>query len=392
MRRPQLPLALLVLGREELEGERPLARRDEVADARCRRRARPWTEVLALRTAGGRVAVRGASTATARPGHAPPPGTPPAFRAAVSPRSTRSSTSRPRGSRRSATDAARLLAAARARRSPAASGSGRRSATGATARSRRRPTTRRRWSGPAPRWSCCTRARWCTTTTWTPPTPAAAGPSTHRPSRREHRERRLARRPRAVRRRRRDPARRPAAVLVRRAAAHAAGCPPTPWSHGPGLLRHHPQRGHHRPVPRRVGAGARRRPTSTGDDGCCATSPRSTPSSGRSTSAPRSPAATPRRPAALTGVRAAARRGLPAPRRPARRLRRPGRRPASPPATTSSRASAPCWSRWRSTAAPADGREALLDAALGTPLPPTRSSELRRHHRRLAAPTRRWRR
>ena len=35
------------------------------------------------------------------------------------------------------------------------------------------PTTR--WCGPARRWSCSTPARWCTTTTWTPPTPGAAG-------------------------------------------------------------------------------------------------------------------------------------------------------------------------------------------------------------------------
>ena len=42
--------------------------------------------------------------------------------------------------------------------------------------------TRTRWSGPAPRSSCCTPARWSTTTTWTPRTAAAAGPRRTAPS------------------------------------------------------------------------------------------------------------------------------------------------------------------------------------------------------------------
>ena len=55
-----------------------------------------------------------------------------------------------------------------------------------------------RRGGPAAglrrRWSCCTRARWSTTTTWTPPTYAGAGPATHRAFEQLHRDQRLGRR------------------------------------------------------------------------------------------------------------------------------------------------------------------------------------------------------
>ena len=77
---------------------------------------------------------------------------------------------------------------------------------------------------------------------------------------------RLVGRPRAVRRGRRDPARRPAAVLVRRAAARLRPAGRERRA-GAGVLRHHPQRGDHRPVPRHVGAGARRVRRRAGDAG-----------------------------------------------------------------------------------------------------------------------------
>ncbi len=84
-----------------------------------------------------------------------------------------------------------------------------------------------------------------------------------------------------------------------------AACPDDVVDDALAVLRHHAQRGHHRAVPRRVGAGARRRPTSTRRCGCCATSPRSTPSSARCTSAPRWPAPRP------DAARRARRFGLP---------------------------------------------------------------------------------
>ncbi len=65
------------------------------------------------------------------------------------------------------------------RRCGAASGCGRRSAGGVTARSAPRSPTRPRWCGRPRPSSFCTRARWSTTTTWTPPTPAAVDPRPH---------------------------------------------------------------------------------------------------------------------------------------------------------------------------------------------------------------------
>ncbi len=62
-------------------------------------------------------------------------------------------------------------------------------------------------------------------------------------------------------------------------------------------------------------------------------------------------------PGGALALRAAARRGLPAARRPARRLRRPRRSPASRPVTTWSRASARCWSPSRSTPPPPPTRD-----------------------------------
>ena len=81
-------------------------------------------------------------------------------------------------------------------------------------------------------------------------------PATHRAFEADAPTRRLARRPRAVRRRGGDPARRPAALLGRRAAA------PLRARLGPGragarAVRPVPLGGDHRPVPRRLGAGAR---------------------------------------------------------------------------------------------------------------------------------------
>ena len=175
-----------------------------------------------------------------------------------------------------------------------------------------------------------------------------ARPAGHPPRvRRRAPRRRLARRPGAVRRRRGDPARRPAAQLGRRAAAplRAARCRGVGRD---GRLRPVPLRGDRRAVPRRVGPGARAGRRRHRDDG-----------------------------AALQVGEVLHRAAAPHRRRPGRRRRRdPGRpelasasrwarrsscattcsassatptRPASRPATTWSRASAPCWSRWPST-------------------------------------------
>ena len=216
-RLPQLLLAGLVLGREELERERALAAAR--AARACSVRV-PWSWRTSLGS-GGAAPVRG-SVAACLGSHRERRRVGPRRRSATGSRrrSTPSSTSRPSGWRRWA-PTPRGWSPRRARRSPAASGSGRRSATGATSPSprRRRPTTTR-WSGPAPRWSCCTPAPWSTTTTWTPPTPGAAGRRPTARSRREHRARRLARRPRAVRRRRaRSCSATCCSSLVRRAAA-----------------------------------------------------------------------------------------------------------------------------------------------------------------------------
>ena len=78
--------------------------------------------------------------------------------------------------------------------------------------------------------------------------------------------RRLAWRPGAVRRVRGDPARRPAVELVRRAAAPLRAAP-GPRRTGARRLRPVPQRGDHRPVPRRVRAGPGGRRRGRRDDG-----------------------------------------------------------------------------------------------------------------------------
>ena len=87
-------------------------------------------------------------------------------------------------------------------------------------------------------------------------------PATHRAFEAAAPRARLVRQRRAVRRLRRDPARRPAAELVRRAAAHLRAARRA-GARRAGLLRPDPQRGGHRPVPRRLRPGPRRRPTST---------------------------------------------------------------------------------------------------------------------------------
>ena len=133
---------------------------------------------------------------------------------------------------------------------------------------RRGPTSRTRTPccAPAPRSSCCTPARWSTTTTWTPPTPGAADPppTARSPPRTG---RRLARRPGAVRRRRGHPARRPAALAGPTSCCAAAGCPADRVGAALERLRPVPHRGDHRPVPRRLGAGARPRRRRRRDDG-----------------------------------------------------------------------------------------------------------------------------
>ena len=148
-------------------------------------------------------------------------------------------------------------------------------------------------------------------------------PSTHRAFEAEHRDARLGRGPGAVRRGRGHPARRPAAVVGRRAA------PPVRLPADPGRararpLRPVPLRGDHRPVPRRLGAGARCRRRRRRDAGAALqvreVLRRATAAHRRRPR--RGHAGGPRRP---DRGRAAARRGLPAPRRPARRLRRPVR-------------------------------------------------------------------
>ena len=227
--RPQLALAGLVLGREELEGEGPLAGRDEVADA-GRALAGPVTRVVrgAMRhsdrcgPAGARaLSTRPAPTVGSRRDLAAASWDAAAFRAEVQSdaRGVRRRAGA-RGSSRSADDAARLVDAARA----AVSGGKRFRAAFCywgfrAVRETSGADEPARWCGPPPRSSCCTPARWCTTTTWTPRTPGAGRPATHRAFEARPPGAGLARRPGAVRRRRRDPARRPAAVLVRRAAA-----------------------------------------------------------------------------------------------------------------------------------------------------------------------------
>ena len=152
---------------------------------------------------------------------------------------------------------------ARASVTAAASASARRSATGASARWPHRHAARgdARCCGPARRSSCCTPARWCTTTTWTPPTPGAAVPRRTARSRPRTGRPGWTRQPDAVRRRGGDPARRPAADLGRRAAAHL-GLRLGPDRAGDGRLRPQPLRGG-RPAssstcPCRPAAGRRR--------------------------------------------------------------------------------------------------------------------------------------
>ena len=150
----------------------------------------------------------------------------------------------------------------RAPASRAASGSAPPSAGGVTRPCRPVRRRGRRCSARAPRWSCCTPARWSTTTTWTPPTPAGAGrPPTARFE---------AAAPRA-------PAGAASAEQYGASAAILLGDLLLCWSDellrtcglpadrvldAPGVLRPDPQRGRRRPVPRRLAprpAASRRR-------------------------------------------------------------------------------------------------------------------------------------
>ena len=258
-RAPQHLLAGLVLGREELERERPAALPKQVADAHALPPgSRHGAEDTGLRSPDDRAARRmGRRVGPER------------FRDDIEStlqdvRAHAGRLARPARSRRAAPGRARPH-----QHLAAASASGPRSAGGATTPSPSRDAAERRRSrccAPARRWSCCTPAPWSTTTTWTPPTYAAAGrPPTARSS---SSTASTAGRPNAgaVRRLRRDPARRPPAQLVRRAAAHLRPARRA-GARGARLLRPHPQRGRRRPVPRRLGAGARRGRRGHGDDG-----------------------------------------------------------------------------------------------------------------------------
>ena len=171
-RAPQHLLAGLVLGREELEGEGPPALPQQVADAR----GRPSDMAPRIR-----VYARRMTSAARRMGR--PSGTRAASATTSSPR-CRTFVAHP--GRAGSTGSVRTRSAwssTPASASPAASGSGRRSAGGATTPSAEPTRPRSRCCAPAPRSSCCTPARWSTTTTWTPPTYAAAGrPPTARSS------------------------------------------------------------------------------------------------------------------------------------------------------------------------------------------------------------------
>ena len=182
-RAPEHLLAGLVLGREELEGEGAAAlpragrrcslSRPVAMPPRIRGYARRVTESQDV----GRVDRRSALGLGRR--RLP--------RRRRDRRCRTSSTARPPGSSTSArTPSASSSTPASA--SPAASASARPSAGGATWRSREPAPTAPRCCAPAPRWSCCTPAPWCTTTTWTPPTYAAAGRPRTAPSRQLHRE------------------------------------------------------------------------------------------------------------------------------------------------------------------------------------------------------------
>ena len=177
--------------------------------------------------------------------------------------------------------------------------------------------------------------------------------------------RRLARRPGAVRRRGGHPARRPAALLGRRAAAPLRpGLGPR--RAGPRALRPVPLGGHHRPVPRRLGAGTRLGRRGRRDAGAAL---QVGDVLHRAAAAHRRGAGGGRRGDARGAqrLRPAARRGVPAARRPAGGLRRSRGDREAGRATTWSRASARCWSRWPWTAlGPEDA--AYLDRSLGTPL------------------------
>ncbi len=223
-RLPQHALALLVLGREELEGERlarprPAGHRSAQGPQACRERIR------GLRCPGDT-----GGHGVGRAG---------AFRDDVEKQLLASSTSTPSGSTGSATTPSGW-SRPRAPASSAASGSGPRSATGATtpSRARSRPTTRRRCVRACGSLELLHASALVHDDYMDASDVRRGRPATHREFDALHQRVGLARRPRAVRRRGRDPARRPAAQLGRRDAAHLRPRR-RPGARRPGVLRPH---------------------------------------------------------------------------------------------------------------------------------------------------------
>ena len=194
-------------------------------------------------------------------------------------------------------------------------------AGGGTRRARRRLEPTPTCCSCSPHSSCCTRARWCTTTSSTPRRPAAGLPTVHRLFADRHRERNWHGSSEQFGAVDGDPARRPVAGLGRRhrhLRRPAARRPPP----RPAGVGRHPDRGARRPVPRHRRRGQRCGDGGVGDErqhlqdrllhGVAAAAARRG-GGGR-------PA---RRAGHLPPGRHRPRRGLPAARRRARRVRRP---------------------------------------------------------------------